>query len=111
MSATGVARSRRLQHALGLLGRRVIGKPIRTTLPELADQGFHELLDRVYRSGERYVGHVAPVMLQRQPGSPLEQRLLDFIYQPVRNAMGNVTGIWPRPSPAIPGCRPASAIG
>lgn len=74
--------------------RDVIGKPIRTALPELAVQGFHDLIDRVYRSGERYVGHAAPVMLQRQPGSPLEQRLLDFIYQPVRNAMGAVTGIF-----------------
>ncbi|WP_246158118.1 PAS domain-containing protein [Reyranella soli] len=74
--------------------RDVIGKPIRTALPELAGQGFHELLDRVWRTGERYVGRAAPVMLQRQPGSPLERRLLDFIYQPVRNATGAVTGIF-----------------
>src|SRR6187397_2855233 len=33
-------------------GREVIGLPIREALPELDGQGFFELLDRVYRTGE-----------------------------------------------------------
>ena len=74
--------------------RDVIGQPIGDALPELMGQGFYELLDRVYRSGERHVGNAAPVMLQSRPGGALEERLLDFIYQPVRNATGAVTGIF-----------------
>jgi PAS domain S-box-containing protein len=74
--------------------REVIGRPIREALPDLAAQGFHDLLDRVYRSGERHVGHATPVRLPGPPGAPPEERLLDFIYQPVRDAAGAVTGIF-----------------
>ncbi len=74
--------------------RDVIGKTIREALPDLADQGFHELLDRVYETGERYVGRAAPVILQSGPDASPERRLLDFIYQPVRDATGAVTGIF-----------------
>ena len=74
--------------------RDVIGKPIREALPDLAGQGFYELLDHVYRTGERHVGHAAPVTMQSRPGAAPEQRLLDFIYQPVRNAAGTITGIF-----------------
>jgi PAS domain S-box-containing protein len=33
-------------------------------------------------------------MLQREPGAPMEQRFFDFVYQPVKNAAGQVTGIF-----------------
>jgi PAS domain S-box-containing protein len=74
--------------------RDVIGKTIRQALPELAGQGFHELLDRVWRTGKRYVGHAEPVTLRRGPDAAPERRLLDFIYQPVRDTTGAVTGIF-----------------
>ncbi len=74
--------------------RDVIGKTIREALPDLAGQGFYELLDRVYATGERHVGRAAPVTLQRRPGAAPVRRLLDFIYQPVRDASGAVTGIF-----------------
>ncbi|MBV9992129.1 MAG: PAS domain-containing protein [Alphaproteobacteria bacterium] len=74
--------------------RDVIGRNVRDALPELVGQGFYELLDEVYRTGEAYRGHALPVVLQRTPGAAPERRLLDFIYQPVRNAAGTVTGIF-----------------
>jgi signal transduction histidine kinase/CheY-like chemotaxis protein/PAS domain-containing protein len=74
--------------------RDVIGKPIREALPEIAGQGLYELLDRVYQSGENFRGRALAVTLQRTRGAPPEERLLDFIYQPVRNAAGFVTGIF-----------------
>jgi len=74
--------------------RDVIGKTIRDALPELAGQGFFEILDRVYTSGESFRGHAMPVTLQRSPAAALKQRFLDFIYQPVRDTTGAVTGIF-----------------
>ena len=74
--------------------RNVIGRTIREALPDLGGQGFYELLDRVYATGERHVGHASPVTLQRQPGAEPERRLLDFIFQPVRDAAGAITGIF-----------------
>ena len=41
---------------LKLVGHRELnGKPVRQALPELAGQGFFDLLDRVYQSGEPFV--------------------------------------------------------
>jgi PAS domain S-box-containing protein len=74
-------------------GRDVIGKPVAQGLPEVARQGFIDLLDRVYRSGEPHVGTAVPVTLERGPGGTLEERVLDFVYQPVKDAAGQVTGI------------------
>ena len=78
-----------------LIGHRdIIGKTIREALPELEGQGFYELLDQVYRSGEPFVGRASPVELKRIPDAPAESVLLDFVYQPVKAADGSVTGIF-----------------
>ncbi|WP_205790211.1 PAS domain-containing protein [Microvirga makkahensis] len=80
---------------LRLVGHRELaGKPVREALPELEGQGFFELLDEVHRTGEPFVGRGVPVRIQREPGSLLEKRFVDFIYQPIKNADGQVTGIF-----------------
>jgi signal transduction histidine kinase/ActR/RegA family two-component response regulator len=79
---------------LELVGnRQLLGKPLRVALPELDGQGFYELLDHVYASGEVHRGHAAPVRLQRGAGE-LEERYIDFVYQPIRTGAGSVTGIF-----------------
>ncbi len=74
-------------------GRTSVGLPLRVALPEIAGQGFIELLDGVYRSGEPVHGVDVAVMLQRQPGGPLERRFVDQVYMPLRDPDGRVTGI------------------
>ncbi len=74
--------------------RDVVGRRLRDALPEVEGQGFIELLDTVYRTAEPFRGLASSVMLQRRPGAPLEERILDFVYQPVRDAAGGVTGIF-----------------
>ncbi|MDB5798493.1 MAG: hypothetical protein JWP36_2395 [Paucimonas sp.] len=83
------------QAYLQLVGHRdIVGKPVRDALPEVAEQGFIRLLDQVYATGEPFVGRAMPVKLQREPNGPLEERFVDFVYQPIRNARGVVTGIF-----------------
>lgn len=78
-----------------LIGHRdVVGRPIREALPEVEEQGFVELLDHVFRSGEAFVGSGVSVRLQRSPGEEPEERFVDFIYQPIRDAKGEVSGIF-----------------
>ena len=72
----------------------LIGRTIREGLPELAGQGFFELLDRVYATGIPYGAQAARVLLQRRAGEPHEEVFLDFIYQPIRDATGAVNGIF-----------------
>ncbi|MES2830417.1 MAG: PAS domain-containing protein [Pseudomonadota bacterium] len=80
---------------LRLIGRQhIIGKTLREILPELEGQAFMKLLDKAFSTGESSVGQAYPIMLQRQPDMPLEQRFIDFVYQPIRDARGSVSGIF-----------------
>ena len=74
--------------------REIIGLPIRQALPEVAGQGFFELLDQVYASGEPYIGHGLPIRVQRRAGESSELAYVDFVYQPVRDTAGAVRGIF-----------------
>jgi len=76
-----------------LIGRRdIIGKSLAEAVPEVVEQGFIDLLATVYESGNAHVGLAVPVGLSRE-GDPPETRFVDFIYQPVRDIQGEVTGI------------------
>ncbi len=78
-----------------LAGRSdLIGQPVRAVFPDLGGQGFFELLDSVFVSGEAYSTFGAPITLQATPDSPARQRLIDFVYQPIRDLSGAVTGIF-----------------
>lgn len=80
---------------LQLVGHRdILGKPIREALPELTGQGFFELLDRVYRTGEPYIGREIAVRLQRRSDGSLEERFVNFVYQPTLDHLGKVNGIF-----------------
>ncbi|MGE3819331.1 MAG: PAS domain S-box protein [Isosphaeraceae bacterium] len=77
-----------------LVGHRdLLGKPIREALPELEGQRFFELLDAVYRSGTAFVGTEMRTMIGHGEGAPPEERFLDFVYQPLRDHDGAVSGI------------------
>ncbi|MEO7237018.1 MAG: PAS domain-containing protein [Gemmatimonadales bacterium] len=73
--------------------RPIMGRPILEALPEITGQGFVELLNGVYRTGEPFVGNELPIQLQVLPGGTLEARHVTFVYQPLRDAGGAVTGI------------------
>ncbi|CAN5745900.1 hypothetical protein BH09PSE5_BH09PSE5_01380 [soil metagenome] len=78
-----------------LVGRRdIIGKPITEALPEMEAQGFMELLDRVYKTGEPFVGHGLRVLFKRVEGQPAEEAFVDVVCQPMVDAQGQVMGIF-----------------
>jgi PAS domain S-box-containing protein len=80
---------------LQLIGHRdVVGKPVREAVPELEGQGFLELLDNVYQTGEPFIGRELPIEIQRQPDGGLEKRYFDFVYQPIFDRDNKVTGIF-----------------
>ena len=73
--------------------RSVVGQCVVDVLPELVDQGFVALLDRVFTTGEPFVGRAIPVMLARTEGHPPEEIFLDFVYKPLARADGTIEGI------------------
>ncbi|MDY0963721.1 hybrid sensor histidine kinase/response regulator [Massilia sp. CFBP9026] len=80
---------------LQLVGHRaLVGKAVRDALPEVKGQGFFELLDHVYQTGQPFVGHAVPLRVQRDRDAPLEERFIDFVYQPIHDQHGKVSGIF-----------------
>jgi len=78
-----------------LVGHRdILGKPIREALPEIEGQGFFELLDQVYATGQPFVGNEVEVYLRREQGGPLEQRYVNFVYQPLKERDASISGIF-----------------
>ena len=71
-----------------------IGKSIRQAFPDIADQGFFELLDGVYQTGEVYRAQGAEVRYHYPPTGRQEKRYLDFIYAPLHGEDGSVTGVF-----------------
>lgn len=74
--------------------KNVLGKPVAVALPEAAAQGFVQILDRVYASGEAYTAHGAQYTMKSPDGGSTSTHVLDFVYQPIRDASGTVTGIF-----------------
>ena len=78
-----------------LIGHRdVIGLTAREAIPEIEQQGFIELLDSAFTTGEALVGKDVKIVLQRSAGSPAETRYVDFVCQPIKDGTGNVTSIF-----------------
>lgn len=78
-----------------LIGHRdVIGKPFAEAIPELAEQGYIDILDTVYRTGTPYIGRAVPVQLRRFLDGMMEECFLDLIFQPVLNDDGIVSGVF-----------------
>lgn len=74
---------------LELTGRRsVLGLTVREAFPDIAGQGFFELLDRVYESGERFSARSMPAKLSHG------DRTIDLLYEPIRDDDGQVTGVF-----------------
>ncbi len=72
--------------------RDIIGKPVREALPELDGQGFFELLDQVYTSGQPYVGRAVPLTVESADGVVVDS-FIDFVYQPIVGENDEVIGI------------------
>ena len=74
--------------------RPVIGLTVDDALPELRDQGFTELLQGVMESRRPYIGRAMPARLRRTSDGTLEERFVDFVYQPVLGDDGDVKGVF-----------------
>lgn len=85
---TNAAYQRAIDH------RAVVGGTVAETLPDAAAQGYVDLLDAVFRSGRAHRATGARYDVQAVPGGPVNERYLDFVYQPITDAHGAVSGIF-----------------
>ncbi|MGE0827881.1 MAG: HWE histidine kinase domain-containing protein [Hyphomonadaceae bacterium] len=76
-----------------ILGRdNLIGRAVKDAVPEVAAQGFIDLLDNVLRSGEPYIGTNAAVTLLREGREA--QLYVNFVFQPITEPNGHVSGVF-----------------
>ena len=73
--------------------RDVLGKPVAAALPEAVEQGYVAMLDRVIATGEPVRGQGARFDLTWAEGQAPDERYLDFVYQPLREEDGSISGI------------------
>jgi PAS domain S-box-containing protein len=69
----------------------IIGQFVKDALPELIDQGFLDLLNRVYQTGEVFAASEREVSLTR--AGKKQTIYVDFTYFPMRNLTGEIEGI------------------
>ncbi|MEP6677001.1 MAG: PAS domain S-box protein, partial [Ferruginibacter sp.] len=80
---------------LKLIGKKdIIGKPVAEVLPEISEQGFIDILDSVYATGQSYTGTEALVKLDKEGNGELTDAYLNFIYQAYKNDEGKIEGIF-----------------
>ena len=78
-----------------LIGERdIIGKSVEEALPEVVGQGFIEKLDTVLTNGKAVMGQEVKVVLKGKSKNTQDERFVNFIYQPIKEQDGSVTGIF-----------------
>ncbi|MDB5393757.1 MAG: hypothetical protein JWM91_1263 [Rhodospirillales bacterium] len=75
-------------------GRDFIGKPLREIIPEIVPQGALELLEEAYNARKARVGTRAPLKVRPLAGGPLKEIFVDFVFQPIVEANGAISGIF-----------------
>ena len=72
-------------------GRYQEGVPVVQAVPEAVEQGFVELLDSVYQTGQPVSGNEVPLTIPSLHGEP-HRVYLNFSYQPFREN-GQIAGV------------------
>src|SRR5580765_1357023 len=80
---------------LRLVGSRpLLGRSVAEALPEAASQGYVSLLDGVYESGQAFSARGARFDVQTAPDAAAAIRHVDFVFQPIRDETGTVSGVF-----------------
>jgi signal transduction histidine kinase/ActR/RegA family two-component response regulator len=74
--------------------RPILGKPVADALPETVAQGYVKLLDQVYATGQAFSAVGAPYEYAGGANGATITRYLDFVFQPIKDADGTVSGIF-----------------
>jgi PAS domain S-box-containing protein len=69
----------------------VLGKPIFEGLPEAKGQGFEQIVDGVFQTGETFSANGVPVTLPRN--GKIEIVYVNFVYEAYRDANNSISGI------------------
>ncbi len=72
----------------------LIGLPVLEAIPELANQGFIELLDNSYESDQTLYFNEREVYFNKGENGDSKKHYLNFVYKPIHNDQGETYGIF-----------------
>ena len=75
-------------------GPEILGKSYVEAFPELATQAFPGLLDTVYRTGKKFEATGMRAVVRRGTGGGSAEIFVDFVYLPMCEVDGQVSGIF-----------------
>jgi len=75
----------------GKLREQMINKPVFDELLEAREEGFEDLLTKVFQTGETYTAYGAPVTLYRN--GETETAYVHFVYEAFRDGDGEISGV------------------
>ncbi len=81
----------RMLELWGKTAKEMLHKPLFDGLHEVKNQGFEELLEKVYREGETIAADEREVLLPR--GDSVVPIFVNFVYEPFRDSNGTITGV------------------
>jgi PAS domain S-box-containing protein len=84
------ANNRMLQY-LGVTAEHSFGKPLLEVMPELETQGFGKVMDKVYRTGERFVSGEIPVKVTKF--GKKEATYINLTVEALRDEEQQITGM------------------
>jgi signal transduction histidine kinase len=77
-----------------LVGHRaVVGRKVAEALPDAVEQGYLTILDEVYRTGVPFSANGAKYAVQVSTDGPVDERYVDFVYQPITDRDGSISGV------------------
>lgn len=78
-----------------LMGDRVyVGRPVREVAPDVADQAFFAILDRVFQTAQPYIARDIPLLIERVEGQPRESFRINLLYSAIADSKGGSYGIF-----------------
>jgi PAS domain S-box-containing protein len=81
----------RMLEIFGKPAEMIMKRPIVKGLPEVRGQGFEELLDNVFKTGETFTAYGVPAILPRD--GKAKTVYVNFVYEAYRDGDGKISGI------------------
>ncbi len=73
--------------------KNLLGKTVREVFPEIEDQGFLEILENVYKTGESFIGKETLVQINKNNDGKLHPIYVNYICQAYKNLGGETEGV------------------
>ena len=76
-----------------LPAKNIKGRTVAEVMPEVVEQGFIQILDKVYQTGKTFSAEEVPIALDRQATGELEKIYVSFVYQAIYDEKQQIAGI------------------